>query len=42
MDTGSVSARRWECDEFEARPKTASQLKTLNVVPTAAMSDVWH
>ena len=40
--THSVSARRWEGYGFDARPKTASYLKNLKVVPTAAISDAQH
>ncbi len=40
--TRSVSARRCKGDGFDARPKTAAQLKTLNVLPIAAMSDARH
>ncbi len=36
--THSVSARRWEGDGFDARPKPRHIL-TLKVVPTAAISD---
>ncbi len=35
--TRSVSAWRWEGDEFDARPRV---IKTIKVVLTAAMSDV--
>ena len=40
--THSASARRRGGDWFESRPDTASQLKTLKMVPAAAISGARH
>ena len=40
--TRSASDRRREGDKFDSRPVTASQLKTLKMIPAAAVSGARH